>query len=66
MEPWVAKITQWIQEGRTPYMFLHTPSNRHAPEVATYFAEQLNKAIPGSALFTPWPEIQEPLQDSLF
>ncbi|OPX56222.1 Uncharacterized conserved protein YecE, DUF72 family [Oceanospirillum multiglobuliferum] len=25
LEPWIVKISQWLQEGRSPYVFLHTP-----------------------------------------
>lgn len=66
LRPWISKIAQWIEEGRTPYIFLHTPSNTHAPEVATYFAEQLNQILPGAALFQHWPEDLIPQQSSLF
>lgn len=66
LKPWIIKVAQWIQEGRTPYMFLHTPSNRHAPEVAAYFAEQLNQVLPDAVLFRHWPKGPEQLQESLF
>ncbi len=66
LKPWIGKVAQWIREGRTPYMFLHTPSNSHAPEVAAYFAEQLNQVIPNAALFSHWPDAPEQRQESLF
>jgi len=26
LKPWVEKVAGWIEEGRTPYVFLHTPT----------------------------------------
>lgn len=65
LTPWVQKICHWMQEGRTPFVFLHTPNNAHAPDVAAYFAEQLNQAVPDAALFNLWPAPQKD-QASLF
>lgn len=65
LTPWVDKICTWMEEGRTPFVFLHTPDNRFAPDVAEYFAKQINQKAPGSALFTRWPE-QQRHQDTLF
>ncbi|MBD1553701.1 DUF72 domain-containing protein [Pseudomonas typographi] len=47
LEPWVTKVAQWIEEGRTPYMFLHTADNRHAPALARHFHQRLMQRLPG-------------------
>lgn len=44
---WAQKVAGWIEEGRTPYVFLHTPDNIQAPELARRFHEQLMKLLPG-------------------
>ncbi|WP_145137435.1 DUF72 domain-containing protein [Pseudomonas duriflava] len=44
--PWVDKFAEWIGEGRTPYIFLHTPDNRQAPELAMRFHAQLQTRLP--------------------
>ncbi|KAA8710867.1 DUF72 domain-containing protein [Pseudomonas cannabina] len=44
---WVEKVALWIEEGRTPYVFLHTPDNLRAPELARRFHEQLMVRLPG-------------------
>ncbi|MFA0996159.1 MULTISPECIES: DUF72 domain-containing protein [Pseudomonas syringae group] len=44
---WVEKVAVWIEEGRTPYVFLHTPDNLKAPEQARRFHEQLMLRLPG-------------------
>ena len=45
--PWVEKVAGWIEEGRTPYVFLHTPDNQRAPELARRFHQQLSDRLPG-------------------
>lgn len=44
---WVEKVAQWIEEGRTPYVFLHTPDNHLAPAQAQRFHELLMARLPG-------------------
>lgn len=43
--PWVAQTARWIQEGKTPFIYLHTPSNVGVPEVAQWFQEQVNQRL---------------------
>ena len=45
--PWIEKVAGWIEEGRTPYVFLHTPDNHRAPELARRFHRQLSARLPG-------------------
>lgn len=45
--PWVAKIAEWIEEGRTPYIFLHTADNVMAAKLAQRFHAQLMQRLPG-------------------
>jgi uncharacterized protein YecE (DUF72 family) len=55
MAPWLDKVADWIAEGRTPYVFLHTPDNRLAPQLALRFHAQLAARLPGlPALELPW------------
>nr|WP_290447775.1 DUF72 domain-containing protein [Pseudomonas sp. 21LCFQ02] len=49
MAPWVEKVAAWIEEGRTPYVYLHTPDNHRAPALAQRFHEQLMARLPGLA-----------------
>jgi len=44
---WAQKVAGWIEEGRTPYVFLHTPDNIQAPDLARRFHGQLMKLLPG-------------------
>ena len=45
--PWVEKIARWIEEGRTPYIFLHTADNLLAAKLAQRFHTQLMLRLPG-------------------
>ncbi|SFA74600.1 DUF72 domain-containing protein [Azotobacter beijerinckii] len=47
LAPWLDKVAAWIEEGRRPHVFLHTPDNRRAPELARRFHEQLGARLPG-------------------
>lgn len=47
MQPWLSKVAGWIEEGRTPYVFLHTSDNRLAPQLARRFHQQLSELLPG-------------------
>jgi uncharacterized protein YecE (DUF72 family) len=47
MAPWLDKVAGWIEEGRTPYVFLHTSDNRLAPQLAQRFHQQLMARLPG-------------------
>jgi len=49
MTPWLDKVAGWIEEGRTPYVFLHTSDNRLAPQLAQRFHQQLMLRLPGLA-----------------
>ncbi|WDH54484.1 DUF72 domain-containing protein [Pseudomonas chlororaphis] len=45
--PWIDKVAVWIEEGRTPYIFLHTADNRLAAELARRFHARLMERLPG-------------------
>lgn len=42
-KPWIGKICQWLQEGRQPHVFIHTPDNQYAPLLAQRLYDQLNR-----------------------
>jgi uncharacterized protein YecE (DUF72 family) len=47
LEPWVEKIALWIEQGRTPYIFLHTADNLLAAKLAQRFHARLMRRLPG-------------------
>ena len=64
LTPWVKKVLQWLDEGKTPFLFFHTPDNREAPALAQYFTEQLAQYRPELPPLSLWPN--EPPQPELF
>ncbi len=62
--PWVPKVAEWISEGREPYVFIHTPDNVRAPDLARQFHRQVSEAVDSLA---PLPEPKDPtIQAPLF
>ena len=51
-QPWLSKVQQWLDEGKSPFCFFHTPDNRLAPQLCRQFASDLNYA---HACLAPWP-----------
>ena len=63
LRPWLDKVAAWIEEGRTPYVFLHTADNRLAAALAQRFHQGLMERLPGLA---PLPELERaPLAEQL-
>jgi uncharacterized protein YecE (DUF72 family) len=44
---WVPKIAQWLDEGRSPIVFIHTPDNSVAPRLARDFHHEVARLVPG-------------------
>ena len=47
MAPWLDKVAGWIEAGKAPHVYLHTPDNHRAPELAQRFHAQLTERLPG-------------------
>lgn len=65
LNPWINKAVQWLDEGRSPFIFLHTPDNKCSPDVARHFASKLEELRPGQVCFSDWPDLQQQ-QSALF
>ncbi|NWN82989.1 MAG: DUF72 domain-containing protein [Halomonas sp.] len=48
-EAWIAQLLLWINQGKTPFLFVHTPDNRQAPQLARRLHERL--ALPSLPAF---------------
>ena len=70
LEPWLAKCAQWLGEGRSPMVFMHTPDNRLAPQLARLFHARLAERLPDLPPMPDWPgELEQahaPAQGGLF
>ncbi|AVX13851.1 DUF72 domain-containing protein [Stutzerimonas stutzeri] len=47
LAPWLDKVADWIEAGKTPHVYLHTPDNHRAPELAMRFHQLLSERLPG-------------------
>lgn len=54
---WVPKVAQWLEEDRSPIVFIHTPDNDVAPELARRFHGEVAVLVEDLA---PLPEPQQP------
>ncbi|WP_431729781.1 DUF72 domain-containing protein [Verrucosispora sp. TAA-831] len=50
---WVDVTVDWLREGRSPTMFVHTPDNAEAPVLARRFHDEVRARVPELA---PLPE----------
>ncbi|MCW3149182.1 DUF72 domain-containing protein [Stutzerimonas stutzeri] len=53
MAPWLDKVAGWIEAGKTPHVYLHTPDNHRAPELALRFHMLLQQHLPGLPSLPP-------------
>ena len=57
---WVDVVAAWLHEGRRPTVFIHTPDNADAPELARRFHAEVKTRVPA---LDPLPE---PARTTLF
>lgn len=60
LQPWLDKVAGWIEEGRTPYVFLHTADNLHAATLAQRFHTFLMERLPGLPALPETPRDRQP------
>ncbi|GAA4573208.1 DUF72 domain-containing protein [Planotetraspora kaengkrachanensis] len=44
--PWVGTVTEWLREGRSPTVFIHTPDNADALTLARRFHDEVRARLP--------------------
>lgn len=44
--PWVERVVRWLEDGRSPIVFLHTPDNAVAPELCRRFHAEVAARTP--------------------
>ncbi|MFI5952628.1 DUF72 domain-containing protein [Cryptosporangium sp. NPDC051539] len=45
-QPWAETVAAWLREGRSPTVFVHTPDNADAPELARRFHADVRTRVP--------------------
>jgi uncharacterized protein YecE (DUF72 family) len=57
---WIEVVVEWLREGRSPTMFIHTPDNVDAPTLARRFHDEVRARVPELEVL-PQPIPVEPL-----
>jgi uncharacterized protein YecE (DUF72 family) len=60
---WVGVVAGWLREGRSPTVFIHTPDNADAPELARRFHDEVRARVPE---LKPLPEPEPIAPATLF
>lgn len=55
LRAWVEQVDRWLEQGLSPYMFLHTPNDHFAPELARAFHTMLLKKRSGVGELRTFP-----------
>ena len=45
-QPWADTVGDWLREGRSPTVFIHTPDNVDAPDLARRFHDDVRARVP--------------------
>ncbi|KHT64767.1 hypothetical protein RJ45_04710 [Photobacterium gaetbulicola] len=53
---WLVRLPQWLRDGKEPFLFIHTPDNNHAPELAT----RLYRLLQQKATDAKLPDVELP------
>ena len=48
--PWIEQLSLWIKQGKTTFLFVHTPDNREAPTLARSLYGEVARRVPLPAL----------------
>ncbi len=64
LDQWAKKLSDWIKEGHTPYVFVHTSDNVKAPLLAQVLETKVVSLLEGHTARILLPALQE--QESLF
>lgn len=43
---WAGRVTEWLREGRSPTVFVHTPDNADALDLARRFHAEVRARVP--------------------
>jgi uncharacterized protein YecE (DUF72 family) len=62
-QPWLPVVAGWLQEGRSPTVFVHTPDNDDAPVLARRFHDDVRRLVPA---LDPLPDPLTPHPATLF
>lgn len=55
IEEWAPIISDWLRQGRSPFVFTHTPNDFFAPAMARALHQELLKFLPDLPALPAWP-----------
>lgn len=58
--PWVITVARWLEDGRSPIVFIHTPDNAAAIDLARQFYDEVRDVVPSLPPQRPAPQLAEP------
>ena len=61
IEEWAYTIQDWLESGKTPYIFAHTPDDKFAPQLARLLANRLNISVDSKLTSKPDEKVQQML-----
>ncbi|MDR5903956.1 DUF72 domain-containing protein [Halomonas qiaohouensis] len=47
---WVERLCLWIKQGKSPFLFVHTADNRHAPQLARRLHDEVARRLGQAAI----------------
>jgi uncharacterized protein YecE (DUF72 family) len=59
-KPWVETVVRWLGDGRSPFVFLHTPDNAPAPAMARRFHDEVRALVPELVPLPEPPPVSNP------
>lgn len=64
--PWIERLRLWISQGKSPYLFVHTPDNREAPGLASALLQRLGQDLDPTIEWVRLPSFPGEQQTALF
>ncbi|MGF1458751.1 MAG: DUF72 domain-containing protein [Leptolyngbyaceae cyanobacterium] len=59
LQAWVPRLVDWLQAGKTVYLFVHCPDESQSPAIARYFYDLIKAAYPELPPL-PWEMVAQP------
>lgn len=62
---WAKRVSEWIANGKKPYIFIHTPNDVYAPHLARDFHQLLFENSSAIGMLPKWPSEEAELKDNI-
>ncbi len=58
--PWISTVARWLRDGRSPIVFIHTPDNAAAIDLARQFYDEVRVEVPDLPAQPDAPAVTDP------